>query len=148
MKSFLVTLKEKSQRPLSEALCHAHVEHLKQLKQQGIPSQEITRLKQKQILEWESKEKTNYQVAKIYRTHRDHIKKTGNMINLIQIIEKIDSNTISTVLQKHFPEQSLFAILRPYNIWEIILRLGLIIILSSIIALPIFNWLKKRRKIG
>lgn len=120
----------------------------KQLKQQGIPSQEITRLKQKQILEWESKEKTNYQVAKIYRTHRDHIKKTGNMINLIQIIEKIDSNTISTVLQKHFPEQSLFAILRPYNIWEIILRLGLIIILSSIIALPIFNWLKKRRKIG
>jgi uncharacterized protein len=35
MKSFLVTLKEKSQRPLSEALCHAHVEHLKQLKQQG-----------------------------------------------------------------------------------------------------------------
>ncbi len=111
----------------------------------GIPENELARLKQKMILEFESKERTNYEIAQLYRHYKNVIKANGNMPNLIDEINNVDKQAIKATIKRHFPQKPLIATLRPLNTWEAFFKLLLILVAASIVAIPLFKWLKKRR---
>ncbi|MBV1921825.1 MAG: insulinase family protein [Pseudomonadales bacterium] len=119
--------------------------HYKELVTKGISEEDITRLKKRAILKFESEERKNIKVAQQIRHHRLHIKKTGMMPNAIDKINALTPLSVKRVIDEYLPQQPVLATLRPLNNNELIQRLLLIVIISCLIALPLFHWLRKRR---
>jgi len=120
--------------------------HYKELVTKGIPAEHIVRLKKRAILRFESEERKNIKIAQQIRHHRLQIKNTGRMPNAIDEIKSLTSQSVKLVIDQHFPQQPVLAILRPLNNSELIQRLLLIVIISCLIALPTLRWLRKRRE--
>ncbi len=120
--------------------------HYKELVINGIPEKDIARLKKRAILKHESKERRNIRITQQIRHHRLKIKHTGIMPNAIDEIKELTSLSIKRVIDEHFPQQPILAILRPLNNSELIQRLLLIVIISCLIALPLFRWLRNRNR--
>jgi len=121
--------------------------YYKELVTKGIPEEDMTRLKKRAILKFESEERENIEIAKQIRHHRIHIKNTGVMPSVIYEINALTPLSVKRVIDEYFPQQPILAILRPLNNNELIQRLLLIVIISCLIALPLFHWLRKRRVI-
>ena len=119
--------------------------HYKELVAKGIPEEDIRRLKRRAILKYESKERKNIKIVQQIRHHRLHIKNTGIMPNAIDEIKGLTALSVKRVIDEHFPQQPVLAILRPLNNSELIQRLLLIVIISCLVALPVLRWLRKRR---
>ncbi|OUR90506.1 hypothetical protein A9Q81_18615 [Gammaproteobacteria bacterium 42_54_T18] len=120
--------------------------HYRNLIAKGIPEEDISRLKKRAILKLESEERKNIKIAQQIRHHRLQIKNTGRMPNAVDEIKGLTSLSIKQVIDGHFPQQPILTILRPLNNSELIQRLLLIVIISCLIALPLFRWLRKRRE--
>lgn len=113
------------------------------IRKEGIPIEDINRLKQKQILDFESEEHKHSGIAQIYRHHRESIKETGNMLNLVAEINKITPELTEQLIQKYFPPKPLIGVYRPPSLAENLVKILGIIALSAIVALPILR--RKRR---
>ena len=120
--------------------------HYNELITKGIPEKDITRLKKRAILKFESEERKNIKIVQQIRHHRFHIKDTGLMPNATNEIKGLTTLSVKQVIDEHFPQQPILAILRPLNNSELIQRLLLIVIISCLIALPLFRWLRNRRE--
>jgi predicted Zn-dependent peptidase len=121
--------------------------HYNELVTKGISEEDITRLKTRAILKFESEERKNINIVQQIRHHRLHIKNTGIMPSAIHEIKALTPLSVKRVIEEYFPQQPILVILRPLNNNELIQRLLLIVIISCLIALPLFHWLRKRREL-
>lgn len=115
------------------------------IKTSGIPPRDIERLKQRLILEFEAKERTNLQIAQLYRHQRRQIMESGRMPNLVEQFQNITPDSLQQVIDS-LPDEPLIGILRPPESHEVALRIGGIILISCLLAIPLFRILKKRRQ--
>lgn len=138
----------KTTKQWDDEVTHLFTAIYQEIRNNGIPENELARLKQKMILEFESKERTNFEIAQLYRHYKNHIKDTGQMLNLVDEIKKVDKKAIKATIDRHFPEKPLIATMRPLNNWEAFFKFLLILVASSIVAIPLFKWLKKRRTLS
>ncbi len=130
-----------------ERVTKSILDHYKVLVTKGIPEEDIIRLKKRAILKFESEERKNIKIAQQIRHNRLQIKITGAMPSAIGEIKALTPLSVKRVIDKYFPQQPVLAILRPLNNNELIQRLLLIVIISCLIALPLFHWLHKRREL-
>lgn len=89
-----------------------------QLRSTGIPAADIERLRRKLILEFESRQRDNSQVAQTYRHFRHVIRERGNMPDLIAKLQNITVEQVNAALRRHLPEEPLLAIARPPSVRE------------------------------
>ena len=113
------------------------------LKSEGIPQQDITRLKNRMIYEFEAEERDNKNLFQLYRHHTEWIQAHGTMKNLIHEIEKLTPEDVSKIIDR-MPEKPLVAILRPNSLAEALLKVIGIVLLAAIVALPVYRRSKRR----
>lgn len=110
-----------------------------QIRNEGITLEDINRLKQKQILDFESKEHRYTEIAQMYRHHRAEIKATGKMLNLVAEINKITPESTKQLIQKYFPPTPLIGVYRPPSLAENLAKILGIVVLAAVLALPILR---------
>ncbi len=113
------------------------------LKSEGIAQQDIVRLKNRMIYEFEAEERDNKNLFQLYRHHTEWIQAHGTMKNLIHEIEKLTPEDVSKIIAR-MPEKPLVAILRPNSLAEALLKVIGIVLLAAIVALPVYRRSKRR----
>src|SRR5690606_23165832 len=112
---------------------------------QGVPQQDVERLRQKLILDFESKQRDNGELAQIYRHYRHIIRTQGAMPDLVDALQQVDAPQIKAAIDRHFPPQPLLAILRPPSLQETALRVGPVALLLGAIGVLLLRWSHRRR---
>ena len=120
----------------------AFLEMYNQLRTQGISNHNIERIKRKLILRFESKQRDHNHLAQLYRHHREAIKTTGDMPNLVQSLEQVQPDHIASLLAQ-FPSQPLVATLVRPPISRAIVYIILISIVFTGLAWPLLRWIRK-----
>lgn len=113
--------------------------------QNGVPPSDVERLRQKLILEFESKQRDNNELAQIYRHYRYIIRDQGTMPDLIDNLKQVDAQKIKAAIDQHFPEKPLLAVLRAPTWQEAIVQMGPPVLLLSAIAMYLLRLLYRRR---
>lgn len=116
-----------------------------QILKDGIPQPDVERLRQKLILEFESKQRDNSELAQIYRHYRYVIRERGTMPDLIADLQQVNAQQIKAAIDQHFPEKPLLAVLRAPTWQEAALQIGPPVLLLSAIAMLLLKLLYRRR---
>lgn len=116
------------------------------LRQDGIPADDVARLRQKLILEFESKQRDNSELAQSYRHFRHVIREQGVMPNLIERLRQTDVEQVNTALKRHLPEQPLLASARPPSLWEALLRVLPAALILGGLGVYLLRWNQRRRQ--
>jgi predicted Zn-dependent peptidase len=114
-----------------------------EVRQQGMPPAELERLKRREILTFEAKERDHQEIAQLYRHQIDGIRSTGRLRDPVAEIESIDAEAVHAAIQTYFPKTPLIAVLRPPSGAETFLRILGVILISSVLAFPL--WRRIRR---
>lgn len=117
--------------------------HYNTLYVEGIPAQDVARLKRKAILRYESKERKNIDIAQQIRHHRRNVKSQGAMPDIVAEIESITPSSIRQLIQTQLPAHPILATLHPLNNHQLFFRILLIIAISALIALPLLRRARK-----
>lgn len=115
-----------------------------EIRQNGIPKEDLERLINKRILAFESEERKHREVAQLYRHHLPRIVDTGGMPDLVAELSRIDSVRINATMQRYWPENPMIAVLRPPSSAENLLRVLLVIAASALLAFPIWRRIRRR----
>lgn len=83
-----------------------------QIRTHGVPQEDVERLRQKLILEFESKQRDNNELAQIYRHYRHVIREHGAMPDLVERLQRLNAPQVKAAIDQHFPEKPLIAVLR------------------------------------
>lgn len=129
-----------------EQVTESILSHYQKLMKNGIPKEDIARLKKRAILKFESEERKNIKIAQHIRHHRFHIQNTGVTPDTVDEIRHLTPTSVKKVIDGHFPQQPILTILRPLNNEELIQRLLAILVISCLIALLLFRGLHKHRE--
>lgn len=121
------------------------IDKYQQILKEGIPQSDVERLRQKLILEFESKQRDNKELAQIYRHYRYIIRERGTMPDLIADLQQVNTQKIKAAIDQHFPEKPLLAVLRAPTWQEAALQLGPPVLLLSAIAMLLLKQLYRRR---
>lgn len=116
-----------------------------EIRRNGIPQKDIERLSEKLILEFESKQRDNNDLAQIYRHFRHVIRQSGTMPDLVKRLQKVDAGQVMTVIQQRFPEQPLIAVLRAPNWKEVAIQIGPFTLVISGVAVWLLRLMNRRR---
>lgn len=116
------------------------------LMENGIPVADVERIKQKLILDFESKQRDNGQLSQYYRHFRHIIRDQGTMPDLIQRLRNIDAQQVNAAIQRHFPAQPLLASARPPSLSEVLIRIVPVSLLLGAIGILLLRWSHRRRQ--
>ncbi|HVL00759.1 MAG TPA: insulinase family protein, partial [Dongiaceae bacterium] len=116
-----------------------------QVRQQGVPQADVERLRQKLILEFESKQRDNSELAQLYRHYRHIIREQGRMPDLVERLQQVDAAQVKAAIDQHFPPQPLMAVLRPPTGKEIFLKVGPMALVLGAIGVLLLRWSHRRR---
>lgn len=116
-----------------------------QIRQHSVPQQDVERLRQKLILEFESKQRDNNELAQIYRHYRHVIREKGAMPDLIEKLQQVDTQQIKAAIDQHFPEKPLLAVLRAPTWPEAALQIGPPALVLGTIGVLLLRLLYRRR---
>ena len=116
------------------------------LRQQGVPEADVERIRHKLILEFQSRQRTNADLAQLYRHYRQVIAKQGTMPDLVAQLHAMNAAKVKAAIDRHFPPQPLMAVLRPPNLWETLLRVGPASLLLGGIGVLLLRWSHRRRQ--
>lgn len=114
------------------------------LRSHGIPAADVERLRRKLILEFESKQRENSQVAQPYRHFRHVIREQGSMTDLIERLQNITVEQVNAALQQHLPEQPLLASARPPSLWEALLQVLPAALILGGLGVYLLRWNRRR----
>lgn len=116
------------------------------MRQNGIPADDVTRLRQKLILEFESKQRDNSELAQSYRHFRHVIREQGTMPNLIERLRQTSAEQVNAALKRHLPEQPLLASARPPSLLEALLRVLPAALILGGLGVYLLRWNHRRRQ--
>ncbi len=116
-----------------------------QIRRDGVPQADVERLRQKLILEFESKQRDNAELAQLYRHYRHIIRAHGEMPDLVEKLKQVDAKQVKAAIDQHFPENPLMAVLRPPTTQEILLKIGPPALLLGGIGIVLLRWSHRRR---
>lgn len=116
-----------------------------QVRQNGVPTADVERLRQKLILEFESKQRDNGELAQLYRHYRHIIRRQGKMPDLVAGLQQVNAPQVKAAIDQHFPPQPLMAVLRPPTWKEILLKIGPIALVLGGIGVLLLRWSHQRR---
>lgn len=116
-----------------------------QIREQGIPAEDVARLRRKLILEFESKQRENSELAQSYRHFRHIIREQGKMPDLIERLQNMTADKVNTALQRHLPEQPLLASARPPSMLEALLQILPAALILGGLGVYLLRWSQRRR---
>lgn len=116
------------------------------LRTQGIPAADVERLKRKLVLEFESKQRDNAELAQTYRHFRQQIREQGAMPDLIERLQDMPPEQVNTALQRQLPEQALIASARPPSLFEALLQVLPFALAAGALCVWLLRW--NRRRLG
>ncbi|CBL46968.1 Predicted peptidase M16 [gamma proteobacterium HdN1] len=111
-----------------------------EIRANGVPEEDVVRLRRKLILEFESKQRYNLEQAQLYRHYRHQIREHGKMPDLVERMQKVDAAAVKQVLDTSFPPQPLITEQRAPTGWEAALR----IVPASMLFAAVILWLMRR----
>lgn len=116
------------------------------LRDHGIPADDVNRLRQKLILEFESKQRDNSELAQSYRHFRRVIREQGAMPDLIEQLENTSADRVNAAIRQHFPEQPVIASTRPPSLAEVLLRVMPVALALGGVGIWLLRWSHRRRQ--
>ncbi len=116
------------------------------LRHDGISTRDVNRLRQKLILEFESKQRDNAELAQYYRHFRHVIRTQGTMPDLIERLSTMDAGQVNAILQRDLPPVPLQISARPPSSLEVALRVGPVALLLGGLGILLLRWSHRRRQ--
>lgn len=119
-----------------------------QLRREGIPEGDVERLKRKLILEFESRQRDNFELSQLYRHYRHTIRQRRGMPNLVEQLQAVTVDDINAGIRQWFPDQPLIAVLRPPTFAEATLWIGSPSLLLGTAGFMLLRRAGRRRQIS
>lgn len=117
-----------------------------QIRKEGIPQQDLDRIKRKKVLQFEAQERQGVAVAELYRHFRKQIRDQGEMPDVTRALAAVTRDDIRRVMTRYLPETPVNAVLRPPTQAEASMTVTLIILLAALLAWPLNRWLQHRNR--
>lgn len=116
-----------------------------QLRHDGIPAADVERLRHKLILEFESKQRDNNELAQTYRHFRHIIRDRGSMPDLVEQLQQMDAARVNATLRNHLPLEPLLVSARPPSFGEALLRMLPATLVLGAVGVLLLRWSHRRR---
>jgi predicted Zn-dependent peptidase len=117
-----------------------------QIRKEGIPQQDLERIKRRKVLQFEAQERQGVAVAEMYRHFRRQIREQGQMPDVTRALAAVSREDIRRVMTRYLPEKPVHAVLRPPTQAEASITVTLIILLAALLAWPLNRWLQARNR--
>src|SRR5690606_496303 len=116
-----------------------------QLRHDGIPAADVERLRHKLILEFESKQRDNNELAQTYRHFRHIIRDQGSMPDLVERLQQMDAARVNATLRNHLPLEPLLVSARPPSFGEALQRMLPATLVLGAVGVLLLRWSHRRR---